>query len=117
MDSSILPAGVVRYGDSDEETLCYRVDPDVYSLESLFRACYVFTDRCFLFLQHADDGAIAVEFRRRPGSAGLLDVVGAFANELISQRVRADLALETRAIREMIVAQAFGDADFAEHEP
>ena len=33
-------------------------------------------------------------------------------NELINQRVRTDVARETRAIRERIVAQAFAEADF-----
>jgi hypothetical protein len=38
-------------------------------------------------------------------------VVGEFSNELINQQVRRDVANETKAVRELIVAQAFAEAD------
>jgi His-Xaa-Ser system protein HxsD len=88
------------------------VDIDVYGSEALYRACYLFTDRCYLFLTQTTPTKISVEFRPKPQSATLPDVVGAFANELINQRLRADLARETKAIRELIVAEAFGEAEF-----
>ena len=103
-DSSVHADGEVAY---------YRVNTALYSKEAVFRACYQFADRCFLFLQPADDG-ILVEFRKRHPSTDLNEMVGSFANELISQRVRADIARETAAIRELIVAQAFAGADFRE---
>jgi His-Xaa-Ser system protein HxsD len=54
---------------------------------------------------------IAIEFRGRSETASLSVIVGEFLNELIDQRVRADIDRETRRIREMIVAQAFAEAD------
>lgn len=101
----------------DPEVLRHVVDTDLYTKEALFRACYQFTDRCYLFLEQCDDQTIAVDFRRRRPDVSLEDVVGSFANELISQRVRADLSSETQAIRELIVAQAFRDADLRDSEP
>jgi His-Xaa-Ser system protein HxsD len=98
-------------GNLDSEVIRYRVDTALYSREAVFRACYQFTDRCFLFLEPAD-AAIVVEFRKRSPSAHLADIVGSFANELINQKVRADIARETQGIRELIVAQAFSGADF-----
>ena len=109
MPATALPLGVTRFEQGDTEVLQYRVDPTVYTLGALFRACYLFTDRCYLFLQPADNGSIQVQFRGRSLETDLVQVAGAFANELINQRIRADLAEETRAIREMIVARAFGD--------
>ena len=88
------------------------VDTTLYTSDALFRACYAFTDRCYLFLKQLSADQVLVEFRRSDSSHVLADVVGAFANELIDQRVRADIARETRAIRERIVAQAFAEADF-----
>jgi len=98
----------------DCEVIRYCVNTALYSKEALFRACYQFTDRCYLFLEESDNDAITVEFRKRSASTDLKDVIGAFANELINQRVRADLSRETQRIRELIVAQAFGDADLRE---
>jgi His-Xaa-Ser system protein HxsD len=40
------------------------------------------------------------------------DVVGDFCNELIEQEIRFTLANESRGIRDLIVAQAFAEADF-----
>jgi His-Xaa-Ser system protein HxsD len=94
------------------ETIRYQVSTDLYSKEAIFRACYQFTDRCFLFLEPAADGAIVVEFRKRHPSADLDEIAGSFANELINQKVRADIARETQGIRQLIVAQAFSGADF-----
>jgi His-Xaa-Ser system protein HxsD len=98
----------------ESEVLRYCVNTALYSKEALFRACYQFTDRCYLFLEHSDNEAITVEFRKRSTSTDLQDILRAFANELINQRVRADLSRETQRIRELIVSQAFGDADLRE---
>lgn len=99
---------------ADVEMFRYVVDTNVYTTEALFRACYQFTDRCYLFLEQSSDHTVTVEFRKRQQDTRLQDVVGSFANELISQRVRADLSRETRTIRELIVAQAFGQANLGE---
>ena len=100
--------------DVGDQVARFNVNVNVYSRDALFRACYVFTDRCYLFLIDQPDHNVVVEFRKKDPSQGLGDLVGAFANELINQRVRADVARETRTIRELIVAQAFAEADFRE---
>jgi His-Xaa-Ser system protein HxsD len=90
------------------------VDRQVYSDEAIFRTCYWFTDRCYLFLDRDGSDHIAIRFRRRQPGADLRRVVDEFGNELINQRVRVDLARETREIRQLIVTRAFADADFRE---
>jgi His-Xaa-Ser system protein HxsD len=94
------------------ESLCVRVDTAAYSLEALFRACYAFTDRCYLFLR-PEDGSTVVEvmFAEKTPDSDLASLAGEFSNELIDQKVRQQIAAETRAIRELIVAQAFAEAD------
>lgn len=87
-----------------------RVDTSLYTLEALFRTCYKFTDRCYLWLERADGDNVTVHARPRAGG-DVCDCVGSFRNELIDQRLRVDLARETRTIREWIVAQAFVEAD------
>jgi len=93
------------------------VDTAVYSVEALFRVCYVFTDRCYLFLQpQTHSSVIDVRLTRKTTACDIDALSGDFANELISQRVRKDIALETKAVRELIVAQAFAEADFLGRE-
>ena len=95
----------------DNERLAICVDTNLYSLEALFRVCYSFTDRCYLYLEpHEPSGCVRVRFSQKTDSSDLVEIAGQFCNELINQRVRADIAAETRPIRELIVAQAFAES-------
>jgi len=104
--------GTVAVTADGSEVARLVVDTALYTLGALFRTCYTFTDRCYIFLQQHGSHEVVVEFRKSDSSVALADVIGAFANELINQRVRAEIAHETRAIRERIVSQAFAEADF-----
>lgn len=98
-----------------DDSLCICVDTAVYSLDALFRVCYAFTDRCYLFLRPEDGSTvIKVTFTLKTPGCDLPSLAGEFANELINQRVRLQVAAETRAVRELIVAQAFAEADLLE---
>lgn len=91
------------------------VDTSLYGMEALFRACYKFTDRCFLFLERGETDRVIVHLRPQATASdvgALVDnLVGSFQNELIDQRLRVDLARETHSVREWVVAQAFVEAD------
>ena len=95
-----------------EDTLEICVSLELYPLEALFRVCYSFTDRCYLFLDHTEaPDIVKVYFARKMLSSDLGIIAGEFSNELINQKVRLDIAAETRPIRELIIAQAFAEAD------
>ena len=98
--------------DCTDDSLVVAVNCGLYSREALFRVCYLFTDRCYLFLVQ-DEGSpvVQVRFTRKGPDTDLNEMAGEFSNELINQKVRLDVAAETRAIRELIVAQAFAEAD------
>lgn len=90
-------------------TIC--VDLSLYPLEALFRVCYLFTEKCYLFLSSNEEGSlITVRFSQKL-DCDLAALAGEFSNELINQRVRFDIAKETGPLRELIVAQAFAEAD------
>jgi His-Xaa-Ser system protein HxsD len=76
------------------------------------RTCYVFTDRCYLFLERPDDDHLTVRFRKRNTGTDLTAIIGAFGNDLINQQLRVVLARETHGLREQIVKRAFADAVF-----
>lgn len=98
--------------DVNDDSLVIAVNSDLYSREALFRVCYLFTDRCYLFLsQEEGSPVIHVRFTRKSPETDLNELAGEFSNELVNQKVRLDVAAETKAIRELIVAQAFAEAD------
>jgi His-Xaa-Ser system protein HxsD len=97
--------------ESDASSRHVAVDTSLYTLDAMFRACYKFTDRCFVFLERGANDTVIVHLRARTVGSDLAETIGAFQNELLDQRLRMDLARETRTIREWIVAQAFVEAD------
>jgi His-Xaa-Ser system protein HxsD len=97
------------------ESISLRVDLRVYPLQALFATCYVFTDRCYLHLVPEEDmSVIVVQLARKLAECDLAAIAGEFSNELINQRVRNDVAAATKAVRDLIVAQAFAEADLLE---
>ena len=64
-----------------------------------------------MFLRSEKPDEIVVEFRAKNNGEDLQRIIGEFGNELINQRIRAGLSRETKTIRELIVAQAFAEAD------
>src|SRR4051812_25207075 len=94
-----------------DECLTLRLSVALYTEEVIFRACHRFTDRCYIHLAPNGNGEIVIEFRARSDAGALTATIGEFQNELIDQRVRADIERETRRIREPTVPQAFAEGD------
>lgn len=109
-----LPPGCIPWiQELENHTLNISVDTEIYSLDALFRTCYLFTDRCYLFLEHQESSpGVRVNFAKKDQASDLHSIAGEFCNELINQKLRRDIAAETRPIRELIVAHAFAEADF-----
>lgn len=86
------------------------LDGTLYTEEVIFRVCYWFTNRCYVFVERRGPQEILVRLSRRDGAVALPVIAGEFANELVNQRVRDGVARETRHVRELLVAQAFAEA-------
>lgn len=89
----------------------FTIDLAVYPLEVVLRTCHAFTARCYVFARGGGNGAVIVELAPREERASLRDIAGEFANALVDYRLRALIAAETGTIRELLVAQAFCEAD------
>lgn len=103
-------------GESGCESLS--IDLQLYTLEAVFRTCYQFTDRCYLYITEDPKNASKIIVHLdplHPGS-GLRPIIGQFGNELIHQRLQSIVARETAEIREVIVRQAFAEADFKKED-
>lgn len=87
------------------------VDLSVYPIELVLRACHAFTARCYVSPRAASQGLLAVDFVARDERDSLRDLAGAFSNALLDMALRALIAEETRGLRELLLAQAFCEAD------
>jgi His-Xaa-Ser system protein HxsD len=97
--------------EKGEDCLTAVVNTTIHPKEALLRTCYAFTDRCYLFLDPLDGDRVRVRFRKRRQAADLTRVVAEFGNALIDHTLRVTIARETQTIRELIVTQAFAEAD------
>jgi His-Xaa-Ser system protein HxsD len=87
--------------------ISFAVDEAIYPIEALYGACYLFLDRCFVYLSRAPAGAVDVRLTLRDGAAADLDALaGEFGNELLSQTTRLRLSQSTARIREYYTAAA-----------
>ncbi len=112
VDASEQPGTtLLRWARVNKSSLELVVDRSLYTDAVIFRTCYLFTDRCYLFLCLTAPGEISVAFRAKKAQPDLDSVAGEFGNELVNQKIRAELAEETKLIRELIVTQAFAEAD------
>jgi len=92
------------------------VDTRLYSVSATMRAAYKFTGRYHVALeQESEPGKPRLTVTLRPKSSSqILDedgLRGDFLNELLDQRLRETLEAEFGSLRELIVAQAFADAN------
>ena len=86
----------------------FDVDETVYPLEAIYGGCYLFVDRCFVFLSRPSAQVVNVRLTSRtPATPAELDALGGeFVNELLSQATRLRLSQATARIREYYTAAA-----------
>lgn len=88
--------------------ISFDVDESVYPLDAVYGACYLFLDRCFVFLSRSKSGTVDVRLTiRESATPTALDALaGEFANELLNQSLRLRLSQSTSRIREYYTAAA-----------
>jgi His-Xaa-Ser system protein HxsD len=93
------------------------IDLRIYPLDAITRCVYEFIDRAFVFLTLSDNDAhVFARFKAREAPEALDSVVGEFSNRLLDHKLRIQIGSETRAIRELIVAQAFVEGDLLDRD-
>ena len=84
----------------------------MYPAEVIFRTAYDFTDRVAVHVDEGGEGTRAtVMLLANRADVDLARVIAEFANALVDHRLRRDIGAETRMIRDLIIAQAFVEAD------
>ncbi|MFH1532085.1 MAG: His-Xaa-Ser system protein HxsD [Pseudomonadota bacterium] len=87
------------------------VQKGLYPLEVIYGASYQFIDRCYVRLEQADDGRIAIYIKPKPDSVVDVEALaGEFQNELLNQAFRRKVAQRTGKVRDMVVQRALYSA-------
>lgn len=80
-----------------------RFSKELYPKVSLLKAAYAFTDRAYIHLD-ADESNYYVTLAAKDGEQPIPD--GEFENEMLCQSVRHEIYLQTKTIRELLMARA-----------
>ncbi|MBN2493395.1 MAG: His-Xaa-Ser system protein HxsD [Deltaproteobacteria bacterium] len=89
------------------------IDERVYGRDAVLASAYRFIDRCYVRLARAGRRRLQVELKGKLklARAGLAELADEFANELLHQMVRHEVAHRTAALREVIVGRALLSAE------
>jgi His-Xaa-Ser system protein HxsD len=101
------------------DDLTLHVDESIYHKTAVLRACYWFTDRCYIFVERSSRGILAIRFTAKDGASqeSLHTIEGEFTNALLDFELRRQIDEQTGQIRELIVAKALAEAGTLDDEP
>lgn len=93
------------------DVLTYSLSTKIYPLSALFRTCYWFTDRCYIYFSPGPtEEVVLLQIRPKNSGEDPAAIAGEFLNGLLDHTLRLQLAAETAEIRGLIYAQAFAEA-------
>jgi His-Xaa-Ser system protein HxsD len=83
-------------------------DTRAVDLNSIKRTAYKFTDQCAIDLQVGKDEVICVvDFKNELSEKEFKNFSIEFRNDVLDEELRADIAAQTEAVRNLILAYAF----------
>jgi His-Xaa-Ser system protein HxsD len=99
--------------DIGDRRVSFVVSEDLYALDVIQGAAYLFLDRCYVFLDRPADRQVAVVLKAKgeTDAAALDALAGEFANELLNQALRKAIGASNAKIREFILAKALFSVD------
>ncbi len=91
----------------------FEVDRKIYPMELIFGACFIFIDRCYVYIDRngADKIKVTLKGKTKLGDDQLEALSGEFNNELLNQALRKKIGQANRRIREYIVSRALFSAE------
>ena len=96
----------------NESELTMILDTTIYPLEAIQRACYWLTDRCHVLLEPAERPQdIRARLVSKAPRQDMREIAGEFGNRVLDEELRRQIRDETKTIRDLIVTQAFAEAE------
>jgi len=93
----------------EDNQVSFNIHEELFVLDAIYGAAYLFVDRCWLFLTRPADKVVGVHLKPKESTdeAGLEALAGEFANELLNQAIRVRIGESTATLREYTMARAF----------
>jgi His-Xaa-Ser system protein HxsD len=81
-----------------------------FSREVIYRTCYSFTDKAYLWLEPGDGEEIIVALTPKRAGEYIETLSGDFGNALIDYALRHQVSQETRNVRDALIRSALSGA-------
>lgn len=86
------------------------VDRRIYTLDVIYRVCYLFTDCWYIWLDYRSDILLAICFTpKSQANKSFAEIKGEFGNALIDYALRQHVSNETKEIREQLIITALSE--------
>lgn len=105
---------MLDYEIKENNKISFKVKKEIYPLEAIYRAAYLFTDNYYIGIDQNEEEYI-IFFSGKEKDAGFEDL-GRFQNELLNQCMKLAINKDTRQIRELIVTRALYSAFIPEEQ-
>lgn len=112
MSSQAPPAQAELSYDLTARQVAFEVDEQLYPLDAIYGAAYLFIDRCYVFLSRPAEQQVRLRLRAKEEATReqLEQLAGELANELLNQVLRLRIGRSTAQLREQILARAFASS-------
>lgn len=97
---------------SENNSLILKLKQDIYPLEAICGASYVFIDKAYIYIDSKKKGEyeVRIKGKEKLTSKKLTEIEGEFMNELLNYVQRLNISKSTGKIREYIVERALYSA-------
>lgn len=99
----------MKYDDfikSDTENMIeLHIDKELYNKKTVFRTCYKFTDKTYIYIQ-SNEKHFIVYFTKKDPNYAIEKISKEFTNELLDQELRQLVLEDTQKVRDAIVSRA-----------
>jgi His-Xaa-Ser system protein HxsD len=109
---SDIPEAVVSLSSTDR-SVSMVIDAELYPLQAVYGASYIFLDRCYVFIDRPAAGSYRITLAAKQvveEAEALRKLIGEFANELLSCAWRHQVTQDNRVAIETVTVQAIAGA-------
>lgn len=107
-----IPEALVSV-DHSKRSVSMTIDAELYPLQAVYGAAYIFIDRCYVFIGRPEEGRFRVTLSAKEAveeDEALRALIGEFANELLSCAWRHQVTQDNRVAIETVTVQAIAGA-------
>lgn len=86
-----------------------KLNSNIYPVEAILNACYVFIDRAYIFLDadsKTENIKVSFKGKNKPSEEKLESLKGEFMNELLHSALRCKISKNNKRIRDYIIGRA-----------